>query len=88
METTTLHAIFNNYTSISVIDNGVGIAQEDIHRVTERFFRAENIKKLKISGTGLGLAIVKHIVNQHRGEFKIYSNLNKGSEFEVQLPLA
>ncbi len=80
--------IFNNYTSISVIDNGVGIAQEDIHRVTERFFRAENIKKLKISGTGLGLAIVKHIVNQHRGEFKIYSNLNKGSEFEVQLPLA
>jgi len=80
--------ISNNYTSISVIDNGVGIAQEDIHRVTERFFRAENIKKLKIGGTGLGLAIVKHIVNQHRGEFKIYSNLNKGSEFEVQLPLA
>ena len=55
--------------------------------MTERFFRAENIKKLKINGTGLGLAIVKHIVNQHRGEFKIYSILNKGSEFEVHLPL-
>lgn len=79
--------VSDNYTVISVIDNGVGIAQEDIHRVTERFFRAENIKKLKINGTGLGLAIVKHIVNQHRGEFKIYSILNKGSEFEVHLPL-
>ena len=75
-----------NYTSISVIDEGFGIAPEDIHRITERFFRTENAKKLKIEGTGLGLAITKHIINQHRGELKIKSKFGKGSEFIVSLP--
>ena len=75
-----------NYTSISVIDEGFGIAPEDIHRITERFFRTENTKKLKIEGTGLGLAITKHIINQHRGELKITSKFGKGSEFIVSLP--
>ena len=76
-----------NYTSISVIDEGFGIAPKDIHRITERFFRADNIKKLKIEGTGLGLAITKHILNQHKGELKIISKEGKGSEFIVLLPL-
>lgn len=76
-----------NYTSISIIDEGFGIAPEDIHRITERFFRADNIKKLKIEGTGLGLAITKHILNQHKGELKITSKEGKGSEFTVLLPL-
>ena len=76
-----------NYTSISVIDEGFGIAPEDIHRITERFFRADNIKKLKIEGTGLGLAITKHILNQHKGELKISSKEGNGSEFTVLLPL-
>ena len=76
-----------NYSSISVIDEGFGIATEDIHRITERFFRADNIKKLKIEGTGLGLAITKHILNQHKGELKITSKEGKGSEFTVLLPL-
>ena len=75
-----------NYTSISVIDEGFGIAPEDIHRITERFFRTENAKKLKIEGTGLGLAITKHIINQHRGELKITSKFGRGSEFIVSLP--
>ena len=75
-----------NYSSISVIDEGFGIAPEDIHRITERFFRTENAKKLKIEGTGLGLAITKHIINQHRGELKITSKFGKGSEFIVSLP--
>jgi two-component system phosphate regulon sensor histidine kinase PhoR len=75
-----------NYTSISVIDEGFGIAPEDIHRITERFFRTENAKKLKIEGTGLGLAITKHIINQHRGDLRITSKFGKGSEFIVSLP--
>ena len=75
-----------NYSSISVIDEGFGIETEDIHRITERFFRTENAKKLKIEGTGLGLAITKHIINQHRGELKITSKVGKGSEFIVSLP--
>jgi two-component system phosphate regulon sensor histidine kinase PhoR len=79
---------FKKYISISIIDEGIGINEEDIHRVTERFFRSENIKKLKIEGTGLGLAIVKHILNQHRGELKINSKIGLGSEFIVRLPKA
>jgi len=78
----------DNYVSISVIDEGFGIAPKDIHRITERFFRADNIKKLKIEGTGLGLAITKHILNQHKGELKIVSIEGKGSEFTVLLPSA
>jgi len=62
--------------------------EEDIHRITERFFRAENTRKLKIEGTGLGLAIAKHIINQHRGELKIISKIGLGSEFIVRLPKA
>jgi two-component system phosphate regulon sensor histidine kinase PhoR len=79
---------FRKYISISIIDEGIGINDEDIHRVTERFFRSENTKKLKIEGTGLGLAIVKHILNHHRGELKINSRVGLGSEFIVRLPKA
>ena len=80
--------LFEEYISISIIDQGIGINEEDIHRVTERFFRAENTRKLKIEGTGLGLSIVKHILNQHRGELKISSKSKLGSEFIVRLPKA
>ena len=78
--------IFKKFISISIIDEGIGINEEDIHRITERFFRAENTRKLKIEGTGLGLAIVKHIINQHGGELKIISKVGSGSEFIVRLP--
>jgi two-component system phosphate regulon sensor histidine kinase PhoR len=80
--------IFKKFISISIIDEGIGINEEDIHRITERFFRAENTRKLKIEGTGLGLAIVKHIINQHGGELKIISKIGSGSEFIVRLPKA
>jgi two-component system phosphate regulon sensor histidine kinase PhoR len=80
--------IFKKFISISIIDEGIGINEEDIHRITERFFRAENTRKLKIEGTGLGLAIVKHIINQHGGELKIISKVGSGSEFIVRLPKA
>ena len=72
---------------LSIKDEGIGIAKEEIHRITERFYRSANAKKNMIQGTGLGLAIVKHIVNQHRGELEINSRLNEGSEFIIHLPL-
>ena len=73
--------------SIHVKDQGIGIPKEEIHRVTERFFRTANAKKNLIQGTGLGLAIVKHIINQHRGDLEINSRLNEGTEFIVHLPI-
>ena len=73
--------------SIHVKDQGIGISKDEIHRVTERFFRTANAKKNLIQGTGLGLAIVKHIINQHRGDLEINSRLNEGTEFIVHLPI-
>ena len=73
--------------SIHVKDQGIGIPKNEIHRVTERFYRTANAKKNLIQGTGLGLAIVIHIINQHRGDLEINSRLNEGSEFIVHLPI-
>lgn len=72
---------------VSVTDKGEGISDQDIPRLTERFFRVDKVRSRKVGGTGLGLAIVKHILNRHRGELKIVSKLGKGSTFAVYLPV-
>ncbi len=73
---------------ISVTDQGEGIPQEHLTRLTERFYRVNTVRSRKIGGTGLGLAIVKHIVNRHRGAFHIDSVVGKGSTFTVYLPIS
>jgi two-component system, OmpR family, phosphate regulon sensor histidine kinase PhoR len=74
--------------SLSIADDGIGIAAQHLPRLTERFYRVSAKDSRERGGTGLGLAIVKHIVNRHRGELKITSVLGKGSEFVVLLPRA
>jgi two-component system, OmpR family, phosphate regulon sensor histidine kinase PhoR len=69
--------------TISVTDEGQGIAPHHLPRLTERFYRANASTSREKGGTGLGLAIVKHIVNRHRGELKIQSTVDKGSTFSV-----
>ncbi len=71
---------------LSVEDNGDGIDPIHIPRLTERFYRIDDHRSRQLGGTGLGLAIVKHIVNRHRGRFRIHSELGKGSVFTVILP--
>ena len=71
---------------ISVKDEGVGIPQRYISRITERFFRVDLEQSNKVGGTGLGLAIVKHIVTQHRGHYEILSEENQGTEIQIYLP--
>ena len=73
---------------LRVADDGIGIAPEHLPRLTERFYRVSAKESRERGGTGLGLAIVKHIVNRHRGELKIESQLGKGSTFAVLLPAA
>jgi two-component system phosphate regulon sensor histidine kinase PhoR len=73
---------------ISVTDQGPGIPQEHIGRLTERFYRVDAARSRELGGTGLGLAIVKHIVNRHRGRLQIASETGKGSTFTVLLPTA
>ena len=71
---------------ISIKDEGVGIPQRYISRITERFFRVDLEQSNKVGGTGLGLAIVKHIVTQHRGHYEILSEENQGTEIQIYLP--
>ncbi|PWR02990.1 two-component sensor histidine kinase [Meridianimarinicoccus roseus] len=72
--------------AICVQDYGPGIDSIHIHRLTERFYRADDHRSQQLGGTGLGLAIVKHILNRHRGRLKIESRLGEGSRFSVLLP--
>ncbi len=74
--------------SISVVDDGPGIARGHLPRLTERFYRAEAGRPRGPEGTGLGLAIVKHIVNRHRGALRIESELGRGTTFRIWLPAA
>ncbi|MEO0915825.1 MAG: ATP-binding protein [Pseudomonadota bacterium] len=71
---------------MSVEDEGEGIDEIHIPRLTERFYRIDAHRSREMGGTGLGLAIVKHIVNRHRGRLRIQSELGKGSRFSVILP--
>ena len=71
---------------IAVADTGAGIAEKDLPRLTERFYRVDKARSRELGGTGLGLAIVKHIVQAHGGELKIESALNKGTTVRVFLP--
>jgi len=74
------------YVNISFKDEGFGIAEEHIPRLTERFYRTDVARSREVGGTGLGLSIVKHILNNNRGFIDISSKIGKGSEFKVSLP--
>lgn len=74
----------NNLIKISVQDNGIGINQEDLEQIFERFFRSEPAKNLE--GSGLGLNIVKTIIEAHNGQIEVKSHPGQGSEFIVSLP--
>jgi len=78
----------SGHVAVSVSDEGAGIPKEHLPRLTERFYRVDAARSRELGGTGLGLAIVKHIVNRHRGDLKIESELGKGSTFTVILPAA
>ena len=73
---------------IIVADTGAGIADKDLPRLTERFYRVDKARSRELGGTGLGLAIVKHIVLAHGGELKIESAINHGTTVRVFLPTA
>lgn len=71
---------------LAIEDTGIGIREEDIPRVTERFYRVDVCRARQKGGTGLGLAIVKHALKRHDGELEIRSQVGKGSEFICHFP--
>lgn len=74
------------FVGLQVSDNGEGIAEKDIPRLTERFYRVNAKRDREISGTGLGLSIVKHVLESHGGYLDIQSKLGKGSTFTAYFP--
>jgi two-component system phosphate regulon sensor histidine kinase PhoR len=77
-----------SHVTVDVQDTGIGIAERELPRVFERFYRADKARSRAAGGTGLGLAIVKHLVQAMRGQVKVTSELGKGSTFSVTLPRA
>lgn len=75
--------LINGLPIFEVKDNGCGIEQKHIDRITERFYRVDPDRSRDTGGTGLGLSIVKNIIKQHNGELKITSDIGKGSSFKL-----
>lgn len=72
---------------LTVRDTGIGIRTEDLHRLTERFYRVDKSRSRETQGTGLGLAIVKHVLLRHDATLAIESQLGEGSAFIARFPM-
>jgi len=76
-----------NFTKISVTDQGFGISPEHIKNIFKKFYRIKNVPRVQEErGTGLGLSLVKEIVELHRGSITVNSQIDKGTNFTVNLP--
>ena len=80
--------IKDDFAILKVADTGLGIAEEELGNIFNKFYRVKNEKTRHINGTGLGLAIVKSIVNAHNGSIKVESQEDKGTTFSVRLPIS
>lgn len=79
-------ALEDSRACLRVIDNGIGIDEKHIPRLTERFYRVDKARSRNSGGTGLGLAIAKHVLLRHHGELTIDSELGQGSIFCCHFP--
>lgn len=75
------------YCFIRVEDSGIGIPEDSVGHIFERFYRVDKSHSREIGGTGLGLAIVSDVIALHRGEIKVSSVLGEGSFFDIRIPL-
>jgi signal transduction histidine kinase len=86
VSTSTKTAEGRSWATVTVSDTGIGIPEDELPYIFDRFFRGEEPRKMQVSGTGLGLAILKEIVELHGGRVTVESEVDKGSSFTVWLP--
>lgn len=77
----------NNFISISIIDSGIGIRQDEISYIFDRFFRSENVRNKEIDGAGIGLSIAKMIALNLDIDIEVESELNKYTKFDIIIPV-
>lgn len=76
-----------NHIEIIFQDTGIGISPEELDKIFDRFYQVDESHTRKYEGTGIGLALIKELVELHHGSISVISQINKGSQFMIQLPL-
>jgi two-component system, OmpR family, phosphate regulon sensor histidine kinase PhoR len=77
-----------DYLEARVSDEGIGIEEDEIPKIFDKFYRVKHTQTRQVIGTGLGLAIVKNIIEAHRGSIAVESQVGQGTSFKVLLPVA
>ena len=78
----------HKYFYVTVADSGLGIPEDSIERIFERFYRVDKSHSKEIGGTGLGLAITRSAIAMHHGAIKVFSKEGEGTTFSVRIPLS
>lgn len=78
----------HKYFYVTVADSGMGIPEDSIERIFERFYRVDKSHSKEIGGTGLGLAITRSAIAMHHGAIKVFSKEGEGTTFSVRIPLS
>ena len=77
----------HKYFYIKVADTGIGIPEDALEHIFERFFRVDKARSREVGGTGLGLAIAKNVIQMHHGIIDVESTAGEGTTFSVRIPL-
>ncbi len=77
----------NEYAEIKVSDTGIGIPQQKLDKIFDRFYQVDDSNQRSFGGSGIGLALVKELIDLHKWNITVASEINNGTEFTIHIPL-
>ena len=77
----------HKYFYVKVVDSGIGIPEDSVDHIFERFFRVDKARSREVGGTGLGLSITKNVIQMHHGVIDVESTQGEGTTFSMRIPL-